>query len=134
MKLLRISLRTQMVLVGLTAVDSAVLRVTWGSRHHVLEGIALTGLALNAGLFLLFRARGRARAFWIGFLLAGLLAGGSFAWAVSYPKASATFLDQATGRPVTIHSSGALSPISGRAISTSSRIRSRVFPTIGTRS
>ncbi len=107
MKLLRISLRTQMVLVGLTAVDSAVLRATWGSRHHVLEGIALTGLALNAGLFLLFRARGRARAFWIGFLLAGLLAGGSFAWAVSYPKASATFLDQATGRPVTIHSSGA---------------------------
>ncbi len=43
----------------------------------------------------------------MGFLLAGLLAVGSFAWALTYPKASATFLDQATGRPVTIHSSGA---------------------------
>ncbi len=40
-------------------------------------------------------------------LIAGLLAGGSFAWAVSYPKASATFVDQKTGNQVTIHSPGA---------------------------
>ncbi len=107
MKLLRISLRTLMVLVGLAAVDSAIVRATWGSKHHVLEGIALIGLALNAGLLLLIRARGRARAFWAGFLLAGLLAAGSFAWAMSYPKVSATFLEQATGRQVTVHSTGA---------------------------
>jgi len=106
-KLLRISLRTLMVLVGLTAVDSAAVRATWGSKHHVLEGIALTGLVLNAGLFLLIRARGRTRAFWAGFLLAGLLAAGSFAWAMSHPKLSATFLEQATGRQVTVQSPGA---------------------------
>jgi len=106
-KLLRISLRTLMLLVGITAVDSAVVRATWGSKRHVLEGIALTGLALNAGLFLLIRARGTARAFWAGFLLAGLLAAGSFAWAMSQSKLSATFMDQATGRQVTVHSSGA---------------------------
>ncbi|MGO9464832.1 MAG: hypothetical protein ACLQIB_06305 [Isosphaeraceae bacterium] len=107
MKLLRISLRTQMLLVGLTAVDLVVVRATWGSKHHVLEGITLTVLALNAGVLLLLHTRGRARAFLVGFLLASLLAAGSFAWALSYPKASATFLDQATGRQVTVHSSGA---------------------------
>jgi len=107
MKLLRIALRTQMVLVGVAAVDLAVIRAFWGSKHHVLEGIALTGLVLNGGLYFLIRARGRHRAFWAGLLLAGLLGAGSFAWAMSHPKLSATILDQSTGRPVTIHSSGA---------------------------
>jgi hypothetical protein len=106
-KLLRTSLRTMMVLVGLAAVDSAVIRATWGSKYNVLSGIAFSGLALNAGLFLLIRARGRARAFWAGFLLAGLLAAASFTWALTYPKVSATFRDQATGNQVTVHSSGA---------------------------
>ena len=62
---------------------------------------------LNAGLFLLIRKRGRSRVFWLGFMLAGLLAAGSFTWALTYPKVSATFLDQATGRQLTVHSSGA---------------------------
>jgi hypothetical protein len=106
-KLLRTSLRTLMVIVGVMAVDLAVVRAFWNSKQHVLAGIALSGLALNAGLLFLIRTRGRARAFWAGFLIAGLLGASSFAWALTYPKASATFLDQRTGRPVTIHSSGA---------------------------
>jgi hypothetical protein len=96
-----------MVIVVVMAVDMAVVRAFWGSKHHILAGIALSGMVLNGGLFCLIRARSRARAFWAGFLLAGLLAAGSFAWALSYPKASATFLDQWTGRQVTIHSPGA---------------------------
>jgi len=96
-----------MLIVGLTAVDFAVLRAFWGSRNGVLAGIAFTGLVLNLGLLLLIRARRRARAFWVGFLLAASLGAGSFAWAMTYPKVSATFLDQATGKQVTVRSSGA---------------------------
>jgi hypothetical protein len=106
-KLMRISLRTLMVLVALAAVDSALVRATWGSRHNILTGIALTVLAVNGGLILLIRSRGRVRAFWVGFALAGLLAAGSFGWAMGYPRVSATFMDQATGTQVTLHSSGA---------------------------
>src|SRR5262249_16796812 len=104
MTLLRISLRTLMVVVVLTAVDLTVVRAFWGSKYNVLPGIVGTGLALNAGLFCLLRARGRARAFWVGFLVAGLLTGASFAWALCYPKVSATFLDQKTGKQVTVRS------------------------------
>jgi hypothetical protein len=104
---MRPSLGTLMVIVGLAAIDMAVVRAFWGSRQNVLGGIALTGLMLNGGLFWLIRARGRARAFWAGFLLLGLLAAGSFAWAMTYPKVSATFVDQRTAMKVTIHSSGA---------------------------
>lgn len=107
MNLLRTSLRTLMVIVGVMAVDLAVARAFWGSRHHVLSGIALTGLLLNAGFFRLIRGRGLWRAFWAGLLLAGFLAAGSFIWAITYPKASATFIDQRTGKQVTIRSSGA---------------------------
>jgi hypothetical protein len=106
-EILRVSLRALMVIVGLLAVDLAIVRAFWGSRHNVLSGIALMVLVLNAGILCLIRTRGLARTFWAGFLLAGLLAAASFAWAATYPKASATFLDQATARPVTIHSSGA---------------------------
>jgi hypothetical protein len=107
MKLLRMTLRTQMVIVGLMAVDLTVVRAFWGSKYHVLTGIVLTGIVLNVGFLCLIRSRGRARPFWAGFLLAGLLAGASFAWALCYPKVSATFLDQRTGRQVTVRSPGA---------------------------
>jgi hypothetical protein len=106
MKLMRTSLRTLMVIVGLTAVDLAVIRAFWGSRYHLITGIVLNGLVLHAGLFLLIRGRRKARAFWAGFLLAGLLAAGSFVWAMTYPKLSATFVDVATGKLVTITTSG----------------------------
>jgi hypothetical protein len=103
----RISIRTLMVLVGLAAVDFAVVRFDKSARHAVLGGIVLSVVVLNAGVFCLTRAKGRRRAFWAGFILAGILAAGSYAWARSYPKLSATFIDQATGRQVTIHSPGA---------------------------
>ncbi len=53
MTILRMSLRTLMVVVLVMAVDLAVIRAFWGSKHRVLTGIAFTGLALNAGLFCL---------------------------------------------------------------------------------
>jgi hypothetical protein len=96
-----------MVVVVVTAVDLTIVRAFWGSKHHVLSGIALTVLVLNGALFCFIRTRGRARAFWAGFLLAGLLAGGSFVWALIYPKVSATIIDQATAMRVTLHSGGA---------------------------
>jgi hypothetical protein len=107
MSVLRISLRTLMVIVGLAAVDLAACRALWNPKHTALAGIALTGLLLNAGLYLIVRARARPNAFWVGFLLTALLAAGSYAWAMTYPKLSATFFDIATGKTVTIHTSGA---------------------------
>jgi hypothetical protein len=98
-----------MIIVGVMAVDLAIVRALWGSKYHVLTGIAFTGVVLNAGVFCLVRGRGRgrSRAFWAGFLLGGLLAVGSYTWAMTYPKAGATFIDQRTGAQVTIRSSGA---------------------------
>jgi hypothetical protein len=110
-KLPRVSIRTLMIVVGIASVDLAVARALYAHYLDALIGVSLSGLTLHFGVYRLFRSRGRGRAFWAGFVAAGLLAALSYAWATSYPKVSAVFVDRNTRGIVTYLSPGA--PLSG---------------------
>ena len=111
MKLPRVSIRTLMIVVGIASVDLAVARALYAHYLDALIGVSLSGLTLHYGVYRLFRSRGRGRAFWAGFVAAGLLAALSYAWATSYPKVSAVFVDRNTRGIATYLSPGA--PLSG---------------------
>jgi hypothetical protein len=107
----KISVRTLMIFVGIAAVNLAVGRALYGRYLDVLVGVFLSALMLQYGVYRLVRGRGRARAFWAGFVAAGLLVTSSYAWATSYPRVSAVFMDRNSRALVTYLSPGA--PLSG---------------------
>ena len=101
----RLLVRTMMILVAVAAIDFTALRAIFGTAKNFgvgLQPLITTvpiGLALNIGLLRIFRTRGRARAFWVGFLVCGLLAMMSAAWAALTPECSVL---STTGGPNTI--------------------------------
>jgi hypothetical protein len=103
----RVYLVTLMVLVGVAAVNLAAARAIYAHNLDVLIGVCLSGLTLQYGMCRLLRSRGRARAFWAGFVAAGLLATSSYAWATGYPKLTAVFVDRDSRKLVTYSSPGA---------------------------
>jgi hypothetical protein len=94
MKIPCVSIKHLMAGVGIVALNLAAARGICGSMFktipdfppYLLAGITPTAVALQFALFRLFRTRGRARAFWIGFVLAGSMAITSFVWAQLFPR------------------------------------------------
>jgi hypothetical protein len=78
----RVTLWKLSVFVALVAVNLAVGRALHTSPHEaVLYALAPTVLALQVGAYRLLRVRGPRRAFWAGFIVFGLLAAATLAWA-----------------------------------------------------
>jgi hypothetical protein len=70
----RVKIITLMTVVGVVALNLAVGRALYAYDIEILGGSVLIGLSLQMGLIGLIRRRGRARAFWAGFVVAGSLA------------------------------------------------------------
>jgi CDP-diglyceride synthetase len=75
-----------MVIVGVVALDFAAARILLAYNQEMLIGIALGGLVLQVGFFRLIRSRGRGRAFWVGFIVCGLMAMTTLVWAMRFPE------------------------------------------------
>src|SRR5947209_18664618 len=71
MRLPRFSIGRLMIVVGLIALNLSAVRAFVSIEPWLLIGVAPAGLALQLAAFRLIRSRGRARAFWAGFLAAG---------------------------------------------------------------
>jgi hypothetical protein len=90
----RLLVGTVMIVVAVVAIDFTLIRVTFsramtfGHGLQVLINTMPIGLALNIGVLSILRTRGRARAFWVGFLLCGTIAMISAAWAALTPAGS----------------------------------------------
>jgi hypothetical protein len=101
----RLLIRTVMILVAVVAIEFTAIRailgkaLAFGIGLQALINTVPMGLALNFGLLRMFRTRGRARAFWVGFLVCGLIAMMSAAWAGLTPAGS---VRSTTGGPNTI--------------------------------
>ena len=83
---LRSSIAGVMAIVAVVALDIAVARAVFASNTQLLIGGALPCVALQWAAFSLFRSRGRARAFWLGFMVGGSMITASFIWAMLFPE------------------------------------------------
>ena len=76
-----------MVIVGVAAVDLALGGDLIAYRGlFLVVGIAPGTVAVEVGLLMLVTCRGRARAFWAGFVMAGALAATSYLWSMIYGR------------------------------------------------
>ena len=78
MKIGRVSVGGLMAAVGLAALNLAASRRLAESDERLALGVMPAALGLQLALYRLVRTRGRGRAFWAGFLAAGLPATLSF--------------------------------------------------------
>jgi hypothetical protein len=76
----RTSIARGMAWVAIAAVNLAALRALYAADMELAMGLGFMALAVQFGGFQAIRRRGHCRAFWIGFVLAGLAAMGSFVW------------------------------------------------------
>jgi hypothetical protein len=102
MKCPRFSIGKMMVLVGLIALNLGASRMLCSAEPSLLAGFIPAGLALQFGAYRLIRSRTRARAFWAGFLAAGLLAGSTLAWTMIFRTSVNIGLNGVTGQSVKI--------------------------------
>jgi hypothetical protein len=98
MRLPRVSIAGVMLVVAIAALDIAVARavlmanpqaVAWAAfmpNPIVVTGGALPCIALQWAAFSVIRGRGRARAFWLGFLAFGSVITAAFLWAMLFPR------------------------------------------------
>ena len=108
MKLPRLSIAMVMVAVAVVAINLAIARTLSIFNPVLPVSVALTGLALQAGGFILTRSRGRIRTFWIGFLTFGLMAMVSVIWAMVFAPNVGISLDPSTGKVVKLTVPGLL--------------------------
>lgn len=97
MRVTRFSVSRLMVLVGIIALNLAAARGLAASSEDLMVGVIPTVLVLQVALFCLIRTRGRRRAFWVGFLMAGLLAVLSLVGANQFSGSLALATDAVTG-------------------------------------
>jgi hypothetical protein len=102
------SVATLMVVVAVVAVNLGIARVVFAYNPVLLEGVVLSGLALQAGGLLLARSRGRIRAFWIGFLAFGSMAMATVVWAMVFAPNVGIAHDPITGNEIIINVPGSL--------------------------
>ena len=74
MNLPRVSLRVLMAALGLVVLELTGVRALMEYDAALLFAIALSGPAIQVGLFRLIRSRHPARLFWAGFVASGMLA------------------------------------------------------------
>jgi hypothetical protein len=86
MQPLRLSLFKMMAAVGVIAINLAAARAAYLANELLLVGLVPAAVALQFGLFVLLRSRGRVRAFWAGFLAFGSVAMLFFFLAMSHPR------------------------------------------------
>jgi hypothetical protein len=108
MKSVRFSVAKLMVAIGIIALDLAAGRFLLDYDAVLLVGVLPAGLALQLGLFRLIRSRGRLRAFWAGFVIAGALAALSFAWGIIFAGSIGIRYDWTTGKIETVSTPGSL--------------------------
>ena len=110
MKRPRFSIGRLMVVVGVVALNLGAGRVAFAIDPWVLAGSAPAALMLEFAAYRFFRLRGRgrvrARAFWAGFLVAGLLAAGSLAWGFLFRESVNVGINLTTGEKTTIRTPG----------------------------
>jgi hypothetical protein len=106
MKHPRFSIGRLMSVVGIVALNLWAGRVLFSIEPWMLPGAAPAGLTLEFAVYRLIRSRGRARAFWAGFLAAGLLAVGSLIWGIWFHESVNAGIDVITGERVTLTTPG----------------------------
>jgi hypothetical protein len=86
MKLSHCSIAGLMGFIAVAALDIALARFAFAANSELLVGAALPLIVLQWAAFSWRRGRGRARAFWLGFLVCGSLITASFVWAMLFPE------------------------------------------------
>jgi hypothetical protein len=99
-KLPRLSIAKLMVGVAVVAINLGIARILFSYNPNLPVGMAQTGLALQAAVFLLIFGRGRARAFCAGFLAFGLLAMITFIWGMLFAPNVGLAFDPTTGSTI----------------------------------
>src|SRR5262249_52984324 len=82
----QLSLARMMARLSLLAANLAAARMLFAYNVVLLIGVIVGMIAFQVAAYRLFRSRGRTRAFWAGFLVAGLMVMGSFVWATIFPE------------------------------------------------
>ena len=104
MKYPRFSIGRLMSVVGVVALNLWVGRILFSIEPWILAGAAPIGLTMEFAVYRLICSRGRARAFWAGFLATGLLTARSLVWGIYVPPRIGQHGDQrqSPARKVTI--------------------------------
>ena len=84
--MLRFSIARMMAIVGVIALNIATARILFAYEPELLIGVGLGVLVLQVGLFRLVRGRGTNRAFWVGFIVCGLITMTTLVWAMLFPE------------------------------------------------
>ena len=98
MRIARFSVSSLMAVVGIVALNLTAARRLAAYDDLLMVGVMPTALVLQVALFRLIRTQGRRRAFWAGFLTAGLLAVLSFVWANRLSSSVGIAKDAVTGK------------------------------------
>jgi len=80
MRLPRMTTRRWMIVIGVAALNLAAAHLLLAYDLGLLLGVALNALVLQVALYRLTRSREIERAFFAGFIAAGILSGGHFVW------------------------------------------------------
>jgi hypothetical protein len=102
----RFSIGWLMIVVGLIALNLSAGRVLLAIEPWLLIGVAPAGIALQWAAFRLIGSRGRARAFWAGFLAAGVLAAWSLVGAMLFRTSLNIAINRTTGQYSTLTTPG----------------------------
>ncbi|MDB5350299.1 MAG: hypothetical protein JWN86_1546 [Planctomycetota bacterium] len=84
----RLSIAKAMTVVAILAMNMATLRTLHSYDEDLAQGVALTGFALQFGIFQSIRSRGQVRTFWIGFVATGSAAMMTFARCVAFHEST----------------------------------------------
>ena len=92
MKPPQLSIASAMAVVAIIAINIATLRTLHSYDEELAQGVALTGFALQFGVFQSIRSRGRVRTFWIGFVALGWATMMTFVWCVAFSGSTMSLL------------------------------------------
>jgi hypothetical protein len=122
----RFSIGRLMIVVGLIALNLSAGWALLAIEPWLLIGVAPAGLELQWAAFRMIGSRGRARAFWAGFLAAGTLAAWSLVGAMLFLTSLNMAINRTTGQSMTLTTPDLVPPIKpglrGRVTSSSSRL------------
>jgi hypothetical protein len=77
-----------MAVVAMIAIYTSSVRALHAYNADLAQGLALTGLALQIGVFRSIRSRGRVRSFWVGFVASASATMLTFAWGIACPDSA----------------------------------------------
>jgi hypothetical protein len=92
MKRPRTSIAALMTVVAVVALNIGIARALFATLPSLIAGVAPIAALLQIGVYLLIRRRGRARAFWSGFVACGTAALATLLWAFAFRGSSMSAL------------------------------------------